>query len=48
LHVVGFDTVEVPPAFDNAQTMALLAATLVFSSSSHSQPWTERNDVVLA
>jgi agmatinase len=30
MHIVGFDTVEVLPAFDNAQTTALLAATLVF------------------
>lgn len=30
LHFAGFDTVEVLPAFDNAQTTALLAATLVF------------------
>jgi agmatinase len=30
LHITGFDTVEVLPAFDNAQTTALLAATLVF------------------
>ena len=29
-HFVGFDTVEVLPALDNAQTTALLAATLVF------------------
>src|ERR1700704_1600652 len=30
LHFVGFDTVEVLPAFDNAQVTALLAATLIF------------------
>ena len=30
MHIAGFDTVEVLPAFDNAQTTALLAATLVF------------------
>jgi agmatinase len=30
LHIAGFDTVEVLPALDNAQTTALLAATLVF------------------
>jgi agmatinase len=30
LQIVGFDTVEVLPALDNAQTTALLAATLVF------------------
>jgi agmatinase len=30
MHVVGFDTVEVLPALDNAQITALLAATLVF------------------
>jgi agmatinase len=30
MHVVGFDTVEVLPALDTAQTTALLAATLVF------------------
>ena len=29
-HIVGFDTVEVLPALDNAQTTALLAATLIF------------------
>ena len=29
-HIVGFDTVEVLPALDNAQVTALLAATLVF------------------
>jgi agmatinase len=30
IHFAGFDTVEVLPAFDAAQTTALLAATLVF------------------
>jgi agmatinase len=30
MHIVGFDTVEVLPALDNAQITALLAATLVF------------------
>jgi agmatinase len=30
MHVVGFDTVEVLPALDTAQTTALLAATLMF------------------
>jgi agmatinase len=30
IHIAGFDTVEVLPALDNAQTTALLAATLVF------------------
>jgi agmatinase len=30
MHIAGFDTVEVLPALDNAQTTALLAATLVF------------------
>jgi agmatinase len=30
IHFVGFDAVEVLPAFDTAQTTALLAATLVF------------------
>ena len=30
IHFAGFDTVEVLPAFDSAQTTALLAATLMF------------------
>jgi agmatinase len=30
VHIAGFDTVEVLPALDHAQTTALLAATLVF------------------
>jgi agmatinase len=30
MHIVGFDTVEVLPALDNAQVTALLAATLIF------------------
>jgi agmatinase len=30
MHIAGFDTVEVLPAHDSAQTTALLAATLVF------------------